>query len=91
MFVFHSVYIVGAEPHCGKSIIVLGMMEMLTALAKVGFFRPIIVENNGRDRLIHLVSKRYDLNVQGSELYGCTLDVARKMIAEGQQEELTKN
>ena len=88
---FHSVYIVGAEPHCGKSIIVLGMMEMLTALTpKVGFFRPIIVENNGRDPLIHLVSKRYDLNVQGSELYGCTLDVARKMIADGKQEELTK-
>ena len=88
---FHSIYIVGAEPRSGKSIVVLGLMEMLSAMTpKVGFFRPVITENNGRDPLIHLVSKRYNLNVQGNELYGCTLDVARKMIADGRQEELAK-
>lgn len=34
-----SVYIAGAEPGSGKSIVVLGMMEMLSAITKrVGFF-----------------------------------------------------
>jgi phosphate acetyltransferase len=89
--VFHSIYIAGAEPRSGKSIIVLGMMEMLRAMTpKVGFFRPVITENNGRDPLIHLISKRYGLEMEGSELYGVTLDVARKMIAEGKHDDLLK-
>jgi len=89
--VFHSIYIAGAEPRSGKSIIVLGMMEMLRAITpKVGFFRPVIRENNGHDPLLHLISKRYDLQVSGSELYGCTQDVARRMVAEGNHEELLK-
>ena len=88
---FHSIYIAGAEPHSGKSIIVLGMMEMLRAMTpKVGFFRPVILENNGRNPLIHLISKRYDLDMSGSELYGVTQDVARKMVAEGNHDELLK-
>lgn len=88
---FHSIYIAGAEPRSGKSLIVLGMMEMLRAMTpNVGFFRPVIGENNGRDPLIHLISKRYDLKMAGNELYGCTLDVARKMIADGQNEDLIK-
>ena len=88
---FHSIYIAGAEPRSGKSIIVLGMMEMLRAMTpKVGFFRPVIRENNGHDPLIHLISKRYDLEVSGSELYGCTEDVARKMVAEGRHDDLLK-
>ncbi|SEA73191.1 phosphate acetyltransferase [Thiothrix caldifontis] len=88
---FHSIYIAGAEPHSGKSIIVLGMMEMLRAMTpKVGFFRPVIRENNGRDPLIHLISKRYDLDMAGSERYGVTQEVARKMVAAGNHDELLK-
>ncbi|HPQ94176.1 MAG TPA: phosphate acetyltransferase [Thiolinea sp.] len=88
---FHSIYIAGAEPRSGKSIIVLGMMEMLRAMTpRVGFFRPVIRENNGHDALIHLVSKRYSLEQDGGELYGCTQEVARKMIADGRHSELLK-
>jgi len=89
--VFHSIYIAGAEPHSGKSIIVLGMMEMLRAITpNVGFFRPVVEENNGHDPLIHLVSKRYNLESDNRQLYGCIHDVARHMIAEGRQDELQK-
>ncbi len=88
---FQSIYIAGAESRSGKSLIVLGMMEMLRAMTpKVGFFRPVVTENNGRDPLIHLISKRYELPMSGSALYGCTLDVARKMVSEGQYDELLK-
>ena len=88
---FHSIYIAGAEPRSGKSIVVLGMMEMLRAITpKVGFFRPLITENNGKDPLIHLVSKRYDLEMEPSELYGCTIETARKMLGDGQYDELVK-
>lgn len=88
---FHHIYIAGAEPGSGKSLVVLGMMEMLRAMTpKVGFFRPVILENNGRDPLIHLISKRYALEGMGSELYGCTHEIAQKMVAAGQQEALFK-
>lgn len=88
---FHSIYIAGAEPRSGKSIVVLGMMEMLRAMTpRVGFFRPVIGENNGHDPLIHLISRRYGLEANGSELYGCTVEVARRMVAAGQQDELVK-
>lgn len=88
---FYSIYIAGAEPHSGKSIVVLGMMEMLRAMTpRVGFFRPVITENNGRDPLIHLIAKRYGLSNEGSELYGCTQEEARRMITAGQHDELLK-
>lgn len=88
---FHSIYIAGAEPRSGKSIVVLGMMEMLRAMTpKVGFFRPVIKENNGHDPLIHLISKRYALEADNGELYGCTRETVRKMVGEGRHEELLK-
>jgi len=86
-----SIYIAGAEPGSGKSVIVLGVMEMLTALTKrVGFFRPIIPENGGNDDLTHLISQRYDIDLPASALYGCTDETARNLLAEGRYAELLK-
>ncbi|CAA6826354.1 MAG: Phosphate acetyltransferase (EC [uncultured Thiotrichaceae bacterium] len=88
---FHNVYIAGAEAQSGKSLVVLGMMEMLRAMtSKVGFFRPVIKENGGRDPLIHLILNRYELNMASDELYGCTQDVAQEMISNGRSSELVK-
>ncbi len=88
---FHSIYIAGAEPGSGKSIVVLGMMEMLRAITpKTNFFRPVIGENNGHDPLIHLISRRYNLELDSSQLYGCTQETARHMVAEGRYDELMK-
>lgn len=86
-----SIYIAGAEPGSGKSVIVLGVMEMVTALTKrVGFFRPIIPENSGSDDLTHLISQRYGIDLPVSALYGCTDETARNLLAEGRYAELLK-
>lgn len=38
-----SIYIVGSEPRSGKSVVLLGIMELLSRqVQKLGFFRPII-------------------------------------------------
>ncbi len=38
-----SIYIFGSEPRSGKSIVLLGIMELLSRqVQKLGFFRPII-------------------------------------------------
>ncbi|MCG8426581.1 MAG: phosphate acetyltransferase [Chromatiales bacterium] len=88
---FRSVYIAGAEPGSGKSIVVLGMMEMLKSLTeKVGFFRPVVPENGGKDALIHLISTRYQIDLPPDAFYGVTDEVARNFLSEGRYEALLK-
>lgn len=88
---FHSVYIAGAEPRSGKSLVALGMMEMLTAMTpRVGHFRPVVRENHGSDPLGHLIGRRYDLNLPAENMYGVTQEQAVKMLSQGQYEELLK-
>ena len=39
----HAVYVTATEPRCGKSVVALGMVELLLARAgHVGFFRPVV-------------------------------------------------
>ncbi len=86
-----SLYIAGAEPGSGKSVIVLGMMEALSTInRKVGFFRPVIHRNSGSDDLINLIASRYELPVSGEMLYGCTEETARALVAEGRYDDLLK-
>jgi phosphate acetyltransferase len=88
---FRSIYIAGAEPGSGKSVVVLGLMEMISAMTKrVGFFRPIIQENGGRDSLTHLIANRYNIGLPSSALYGCTDETARNLLSEGRYDELLK-
>ena len=88
---FRSIYIAGAEPGSGKSIVVLGMMEMLKSLTdKVGFFRPVITENGGKDSLIHLIATRYQIDMPSDALYGVTDETARNFLSEGRYGELLK-
>jgi len=40
-----SIYIFGAEPQSGKSVVLLGIMELLSRhVNKMGFFRPLVRE-----------------------------------------------
>ena len=49
------------EPQSGKSIVALGLMEMLSArVERVGFLRPI-VPAGGVDPQIELIRRRYKL------------------------------
>jgi phosphate acetyltransferase len=86
-----SLYIAGAEPGSGKSVVVLGMMEALSAVnRRVGFFRPVIRRTHGQDDLIGLIDSRYDLPVKGEMLYGCAEETARALVAEGRYDDLLK-
>jgi phosphate acetyltransferase len=86
-----SLYIAGAEAGSGKSVVVLGMMETLSAInRKVGFFRPVIPRNSGKDDLTNLIASRYQLPLSGEMLYGCTAETARTLVAEGRYDDLLK-
>ena len=86
-----GIYIVGAEPRSGKSVIVLGMMEMLSGrMGKVGFFRPVVRDERKPDNITTLIIKRYGLDLSYEKLYGCGYDMARDMFSRNRDEDLLK-
>ncbi|NOQ67356.1 MAG: AAA family ATPase, partial [Desulfobacterales bacterium] len=79
-----GIYIAGTEAGSGKSAVVLALMEHLTGHGrKVGFFRPVIRDEDGKNSLIHLVKDRYSLNYPYDAMYGCTHEIARDLISAG--------
>ena len=86
-----SVYIAGASSGTGKSLVVLGFMDMLwTASRRVGFFRPMLATGPDRDNLTNLIRSRYDLPFPPEMLYGCTAETARQLISAGLYPDLLK-
>ncbi|MEY6431660.1 phosphate acetyltransferase [Thioalkalicoccus limnaeus] len=86
-----SVYIAGAGAGSGKSVVVLGFMEMLSSVSRqVGFFRPVVPTDVENDDLTTLIRSRYDLPFAPEMLYGCTADLARQLVSSGQYDELLK-
>ncbi|HSO81086.1 AAA family ATPase, partial [Thiocapsa sp.] len=86
-----SVYIAGAGSGSGKSVVVLGFMEMLYAVnRRVGFFRPIVSKSVEQDNLTTLIRSRYDLPFSPEMLYGCTAETASHLVAAGHYDELLK-
>ncbi|HST65992.1 MAG TPA: phosphate acetyltransferase [Mycobacteriales bacterium] len=58
-----TVYLAALEPDTGKSVIALGMMEVLAARTdRVGFFRPIL--GDGPDPLVELMVQRYGVRAE---------------------------
>jgi len=86
-----GIYIVGAEPGSGKSVIALGMMEMLSgSMGKIGFFRPVVRDEKKPDPITSLIIKRYGLDHSYDKLYGCGYDVAHDMFTRNRDEDLLK-
>jgi phosphate acetyltransferase len=69
-----AIYIATTEPHSGKSIISLGLMQtLLGKAAKVGYFRPIIDDNlNGFDNHIQTLIQYFDLQLNHDDAYAFT-------------------
>ncbi len=86
----NNLYITSTESRSGKSAICLGIMELLIRnIDRVGFFRPLIRDNNGKpDNDIDLISKYFKLDIPYDDMYGCTTSEANELIALGKQDEL---
>ena len=87
-----SLYIAAVEPRSGKSVIALGLMELLTRrVRKAGFFRPVIASSEKIDKEIQLILGRYHLDLPYEDLYAHTHPEARRMVGEGEYEDLLKS
>ncbi|WP_282112040.1 phosphate acetyltransferase [Maribacter stanieri] len=70
-----AIYIVTTEPNSGKSIVSLGLMQLLLGkTAKVGYFRPIIddVANGKIDNHIDTVLSYFNVDMKPVEAYAYT-------------------
>lgn len=68
-----NLYIAAAEAYTGKSLIVLGIMNILLRnFKRVGFFRPIVNIGEMNDPHISLISQHFTLPFEYDEMYGIT-------------------
>jgi phosphate acetyltransferase len=86
-----SLYIAAVGPSSGKSLIALGVMQLLAnRIERVSCFRPVIRAGDVRDNDIELIRTRCCPEQPYETCYAVTHDEARQMAADGKDEELLK-
>jgi phosphate acetyltransferase len=84
-----SLYLASLEPESGKSLVALGLMEMLSCRTDgVGYFRPVIPAGERTDARIELIARRYRLSQAPSEMYAYTAAQVERMLAAGRRNEV---
>ena len=88
---YKSLYLATTETHCGKSLVSLGIMDLLLRRTqRVGVFRPII-KCQGPDRIdknIDLLLKYFHLPWQYEETYAWRQIEALDLLAQGRHDDL---
>ncbi|MCL1890139.1 MAG: phosphate acetyltransferase [Desulfovibrionaceae bacterium] len=82
-----SVYVAAAESQSGKSVVMLGLMQLLMKnLRQVAVFRPIIgPQTQGEDHDINLLRRHFNLDTPYEDCYAYTLEEAQELINAGQR------
>ena len=81
-----SVYITAMEPGSGRSVVSLGLMELLAARTqRIGFFRPIVADEEQRDPQIELIRRRYGLKASYQEMRGVSAVEAQAALDAGDE------
>jgi phosphate acetyltransferase len=84
-----SIYIVAIGPQSGKSVVALGLMELLSRrLRRVGYFRPIIPSHLVPDNNLQLIKTRYRLEFSYDELFALSHDDAQHLSAQGSTDQI---
>ncbi len=86
-----SVFIATAEPYSGKSVIALGLVDMLLGKArKVGYFKPIINSNPAERKDVHIetIVRHFNLPVKYNDTYAFTQQEALSLIQADREGEI---
>ncbi|TWT94826.1 Phosphate acetyltransferase [Botrimarina colliarenosi] len=87
----NAAYVVAWEPHSGKSLVVLGLMELLSRrVERLAYFRPLVDGDPEADPHLRLVRERYRLATPIGQMVGVNLNRAEQLVAEGQEATLIK-
>lgn len=86
-----SIFIATAQPFSGKSIVALGLVDMLLAKAhKIGYFKPIINDSPEvkRDAHIDTLIQHFKLPIDYKKSYAYTREEANILAESGFQDEI---
>lgn len=87
----NAIYLTTSEPYSGKSLVSLGITELLLRRTqKVGIFRPVIEmpPDKGRDKNIDLLLTYFDLDLEYESTYAFYRHEADTLIAQGKFDEM---
>jgi phosphate acetyltransferase len=86
-----NVFIATSEPYCGKSVIVIGLINMLLGKTKkVGYFKPIINADPKEKKDDHIVAitEYFGLSINYDDAFAFTRSQALQMIQNRNQGEM---
>ena len=86
-----AIYIATTEPNCGKSIISLGLMQLLLGkAAKVGYFRPIIddLKVGEIDNHINTITSYFNLDLKYEDAFAFTRSEVIKLKNKNKEDEI---
>ncbi|MBT3220190.1 MAG: phosphate acetyltransferase, partial [Proteobacteria bacterium] len=87
----NSLYLATTQPRCGKSLVSLGIMELLLRrTSRVAFYRPIIdcATDYCRDKHLDLILSHFRLPQDYEDSYAYTAQEASHLFAQGRYDEL---
>ena len=85
-----SLYVSAIEPASGKSLVVLGIAELIyRRVTKIGIFRPV-VHGDTVDNDIELIRTLYTIPQPYESLYALTYEEALTLYSEGKEQEVLK-
>jgi phosphate acetyltransferase len=89
--VARSAYVAGLDPAAGKSVIALGVAELLSRrVGRLGVFRPLVAAGaaDHEDPVLGLLRHRYGVSLPYDRLYGVTYPEAAALLADGRGDDL---
>jgi phosphate acetyltransferase len=81
-----AIYIASPDPNSGKSVISLGLMNLLSGkIKKIAFFKPVINEPGKGERDVHIdtVLTQFDLGIAYTDTFAFTYDEFLHYRSEG--------
>ncbi len=86
-----TVFIAGTESHSGKSVVSIGLVNMLLGKAqKIGYYKPIISQNQllEKDNHIHTILNHFELPMAFEDTYAFTWQQAMQQMETESEGEL---
>ena len=87
----HSLYVAAMEARSGKSLVSLGVADLLVRrVERLGFFRPTIGSREEFDNDTQLMRARYCPQLDYESMYAVTRDEARELFVNDKYDQLLK-
>ena len=84
-----ALYLTALEPDTGRSLVALGLMELLTGQRRrVGYFRPVVAGSAAQDDRLALITGRYRIDADPESLAGVTAAHVQQQQAAGNLEDV---